>query len=86
LIIWSGFIIVFENSGGMLGACKEMKMGKEIEDFTVQKFEHRCPYCDQIIAYERFELKAGDNPIQCPSCQKTFIKIVSEPAMEGEAG
>jgi len=53
---------------------------------VIQALPHRCPYCDQIISYERFVLKPGENPVECPSCHKTFIKIVQEPAGEEETG
>jgi rubrerythrin len=52
----------------------QMKSGEEI----VQRFPYRCPYCDQPINYETFDLKAGENEIQCPSCRKIYIKIVSD--------
>jgi DNA-directed RNA polymerase subunit RPC12/RpoP len=51
---------------------------KKIEEFIVQRFDPRCPYCDQPISYDRFELNAGENPISCPSCQKVFIKVVAD--------
>jgi hypothetical protein len=62
----------------------ERKMKKESKEIVVQALPHRCPYCDQIISYDQFDLKAGENPVQCPSCQKTFIRIVPEPLEEGE--
>jgi len=54
--------------------------GKVPDEQIVQKFPHRCPYCDQIIAYETFDLKEGENAIQCPSCQKTYIKVIPAPS------
>ena len=27
------------------------------EDWVVQKFDHRCPYCDQVIVYEGFHVE-----------------------------
>ena len=50
---------------------------KEFEEQVVQKFPYGCPYCDQPISYEPSDLKAGENEIQCLSCKKTFIKVVS---------
>jgi hypothetical protein len=47
------------------------------EERIVQKFPHRCPYCDQPISYDPFDLKVGENEVQCPSCQKIYIKIFS---------
>jgi hypothetical protein len=51
---------------------------KEIEEQLVQKFPHRCPYCDQPLSYDQFDLKVGENKIQCFSCNKTYIKVVSD--------
>ena len=56
-----------------------------LDEQRVQRFPHRCPYCDQLISYEAFDLKEGENPIQCPSCQKTYIKVISGP-LEDKAG
>jgi uncharacterized Zn-finger protein len=55
-----------------------------VEEQIVQKFPHRCPYCDQPIYYDSFALEAGENEITCPSCKKTFIKIVSDSFGEEE--
>ena len=49
---------------------------KGSEDQVIQKFPCRCPYCDQPISYEQFDLKIGDNEIECPSCKKIYIKVV----------
>jgi hypothetical protein len=57
---------------------------KTPEEFVVQKFESRCPYCDQPISYDPVDLKAGENPISCPSCQKVFFKIVSPSRRKGK--
>jgi C4-type Zn-finger protein len=51
-------------------------MKSKLEEKVVQEFPHRCPYCDQTIFYERFDLKEGENRIQCPSCKKMYIKVV----------
>jgi len=51
----------------------------EIEEQLVQKFSYHCPYCDRPISYDQFDLKVGENEIQCPSCKKTYIKVVSDP-------
>jgi len=51
---------------------------KEFEEQLVQKFPHRCPYCDQPLSYDQFDLKVGENKIQCFSCHKTYIKVVSD--------
>jgi uncharacterized Zn-finger protein len=55
----------------------------KFEEKVNQKFPYRCPYCDQTISYDQFDLKAGENEIQCPSCQKTYIKVVSKFFEEG---
>jgi ribosomal protein L37AE/L43A len=51
---------------------------KKFEEQLVQKLSHRCPYCDRPISYDRFDLKVGENVIQCLSCKKTYIKVVSD--------
>jgi hypothetical protein len=48
----------------------------ELEEQVVQKFPHRCPYCDQPLSYDQFDLKRGENEIQCLSCKKFYIKVV----------
>ncbi len=45
---------------------------------VVQKFPYRCPYCDDVTTYETLSLQPGENKIQCPSCQRIFIKVVSD--------
>ena len=55
----------------------------EFEEQLVQKFSHRCPYCDQPISYDRFDLKAGENVIECFSCKRTYIKVVSNSYEKG---
>jgi hypothetical protein len=52
---------------------------KEFEEQLVQEFPRYCPYCDQPVSYDQFDLKAGENEIQCLSCKKTYIKVVSDP-------
>ena len=54
------------------------------EDWIVQEFDHRCPYCDEVIVYEGLPLKSGENEITCPSCQGVFIKVVGSLAEEEE--
>jgi hypothetical protein len=56
---------------------------KRLEEQVVQKFSHRCPYCDQTISYDEIELKRGENEIECPSCKRIFIKVVSEEGRKG---
>jgi len=56
----------------------------KFEEKVNQKFPYRCPYCDQIISYDQFDLKPGENEIQCPSCRKTYIKVISDAYGEGE--
>ncbi len=48
----------------------------ESNEVVVQKFDHRCPYCDQPVFYEKFDLEEGENLIRCPSCGKTYIKVI----------
>ena len=51
----------------------------EMKEKIMQKLPYRCPYCDQPIHYGQIDLKEGENPIRCPACKKTYIKIVSNP-------
>jgi len=53
-------------------------MKKKLEEQVVQKFPHRCPYCDQPICYNPFDLQDGENEIRCPSCKKIYIKVVGD--------
>ena len=50
----------------------------ELKEQVIQKFPQRCPYCDRPISYDQFDLKTGENEIQCPSCKKIYIKVVSD--------
>lgn len=58
----------------------------ESQEYVVQRFPCRCPYCDQIISYDQYELKVGENEIECPKCKKVYIKIVADPLRNGEIG
>jgi hypothetical protein len=51
-------------------------MKKRLKEQVVQKFPYRCPYCDQPVSYDQFNLKLGENEIQCPSCKRKYIKVV----------
>jgi len=55
---------------------------EEFEEQLVQKFPFRCPYCHQPISYDQFDLKVGENAIQCFSCKKIYIKVVTN-SLEG---
>ena len=50
----------------------------ELEEQLVQKFLYRCPYCNEPISYDQFNLKVGENEIQCPSCKKIYTKIITD--------
>jgi hypothetical protein len=58
-------------------------MKRRYDEQVVQSFPHCCPYCDQPIAYDQLHLRKGENPVQCPSCQRTFIKVIPD-SEEGE--
>lgn len=58
----------------------------EIKEQLVQKFPYRCPYCDRSISYEQFDLKSGENEIQCSSCKKIYIKMVAPSLTEDGHG
>lgn len=66
----------------MTGRNKHYKK-KEFEEQLVQKFPHCCPYCDQPVSYDQFDLKVGENEIQCFFCKKTYIKVVAPSFTEG---
>ncbi len=51
-------------------------MKKNLEEQVVQRFPHRCPYCDQPVDYDQIELQEGENLIECRFCQKSYIKVV----------
>jgi DNA-directed RNA polymerase subunit RPC12/RpoP len=53
-------------------------MKKKLEEKVIQEFSHRCPYCDHPISYDEIDLKSGENEIECPSCKRIFIKVVSD--------
>jgi uncharacterized Zn-finger protein len=55
-----------------------------MEEEVVQRFPYRCPYCDQTISYDQYDLKVGENEIECPFCKRIYIKVVSDPSAEGE--
>jgi rubrerythrin len=55
-----------------------MRVKKKLEEQVVQKFLHRCPYCDQPIFYDQFDLRDGENEVRCPSCKKVYIKVVGD--------
>ncbi len=58
-----------------------MTMKKSLEEQVVQKFPFRCPYCEQPISYDDLPLKPGENEVICPSCNKKYIKVVSDDVM-----
>jgi hypothetical protein len=58
-------------------------MKKKFEEKVIQKFPFRCPYCDQPICYDEFNLRIGENKIRCPSCKKMYIKVVLDDKGEG---
>lgn len=61
-------------------------MKKKLEEQIVQKFSYRCPYCEQPISYDQFNLKIGENEIKCPYCKKKYIKLVAPSLTEGDHG
>lgn len=62
-----------------------LPMKRKKQEHVIQRFPHRCPYCDQSISYDQYDLREGDNEIHCPSCKKTYIKVVSNATEEAEA-
>ena len=61
-----------------------MKTNSGVVECVVETFSRRCPYCDQVLSYDQFGLKKGENRIECPSCKEIFIKVKSS-FSEGEA-
>jgi hypothetical protein len=59
-------------------------MDSRSKEILIQSWPHRCPYCDEVISYDAYSLDEGENRIVCPSCEKAFIKIVSDTAGEEE--
>jgi hypothetical protein len=57
-------------------------MEQKVEDQVIQEFPHRCPYCDEPISYDHFDLREGENEILCPSCKRIYIKVVSADSWE----
>jgi predicted SprT family Zn-dependent metalloprotease len=57
-----------------------MDMKKKLEEQSVQKFPYQCPYCEHPITYNDLHLKPGENEVKCPSCKRTYIKIVPDPS------
>jgi len=61
-------------------------MKRRLEEQVIQKFSHRCPYCDQPITYGDLDLRPGENEVNCPSCKRTYIKVVAPSFTEGDHG
>jgi DNA-directed RNA polymerase subunit RPC12/RpoP len=61
-------------------------MRRKLEEQIVQKLPYRCPYCDHPVSYDQFNLNLGENEIQCPSCKRTYIKLVAPSLTEGDHG
>jgi rubrerythrin len=59
-------------------------MEKKLEEQVVQEFPYRCPYCDHAISYDQFGLREGENEIQCPFCNRIYLKVVSDSYGEEE--
>lgn len=53
-------------------------MKGKLKEQVIQKFSYRCPYCDHPITYNDLHLTPGENEVKCPSCKKTYIKIVQD--------
>ena len=61
-------------------------MRRKLEEQIVQKLPYRCPYCEQPISYDQFNLKVGENEVKCPSCKRTYIKLVTPSLIESDHG
>jgi DNA-directed RNA polymerase subunit RPC12/RpoP len=58
-------------------------MMKKLEEQIIRSFPYRCPYCDEPVSYDQFDLKVGENEIRCPSCKKMYVKMISEEGRKG---
>jgi Zn finger protein HypA/HybF involved in hydrogenase expression len=56
---------------------KKNLMKTKFEERVVQKFDPRCPYCDRLLLVDDSQVQRREYPVTCPSCQKTFIKVIS---------
>ena len=61
-------------------------MKKKTLEQVIQKFPYRCPYCEQPVSYDDLDLKPGENEVKCPSCKRTYIKLVAPLLTEGDHG
>jgi len=61
-------------------------MRRKSEEQIIQKLPYRCPYSEQPISYDQFNLKVGENEVKCPSCQRTYIKLVAPSLTESDQG
>ena len=61
-------------------------MKKKLKERVVQKLPYRCPYCEQPVTYDDLHLKPGENEVKCPSCKRTYIKLVAPSLTEGDHG
>ncbi|MBS3917768.1 MAG: hypothetical protein KG012_02665 [Deltaproteobacteria bacterium] len=82
-ILW---IPVFTGMTAFYDFIKNDFMKKRLEELVVQEFPYRCPYCDQEVSYEKIKLRVGENAIECPSCQRGYIKVVAPSLTEGVKG
>jgi hypothetical protein len=57
-------------------------MKKKTLEQVIQKFSYRCPYCEQPISYDQFNLKVGENEVKCLS----YIKLVAPLLTESDYG
>ena len=73
IIVWNHRCL--QSCRGQIG---KRKMEKRYDEQVVQRFPYRCPYCDDPIEYGHLDLKIGENFIRCPSCHRTFIKIIPD--------
>ncbi len=76
LILPESFSIVNKTSSD------DRLMKRRKREQVIQKFPHRCPYCDQTVSYEKMNLKSGENEIECPKCKRKYIKVVIDSALE----
>ena len=77
-LLKSIFILKYRRSGRNWKHKIEMNSKKKPEEQVIQSFPHRCPYCNHLISYDQFDLKIGENELQCPSCKKIYIKVVGD--------
>ena len=57
---------------------REAFMESEPREQIIQAFPRRCPYCDEPVSDDQSDLRIGENPVECPSCHRIYIRVVTD--------